>query len=248
MCSAADFQSEVPVVLTATILPNVTGAAAASPETRLAEYRQAVQFCQQYAPVFFLENSAYPLERHPEFAESPRLRVRRFAASKNPERGKGYQEFEMLDAWLAAEPQPPACWLKITGRYQLLNLAAMLAECRRVQNPPLLIDQIYHKQWARTYLFCVRTAFYQARLRGLYRQCDDRAGDNSFIERVLFRHQAAWPKGQVQLFQTQPWLRAVAGATGNAYPSGRFQWLAKQCLRSLNRLADRRYLRYAALN
>src|SRR5215469_10598384 len=103
MPSATHFQSEIPVVLTATIKPNVTGAAAMNPETRLAEYRQVMQFCKQFAPVYFLENSTYPLESQPDFANSDRLRVRRFTPSKNPERGKGFQEFEMLDAWLASE-------------------------------------------------------------------------------------------------------------------------------------------------
>lgn len=147
----------LPIVLTATIVPNVTGAASATPETRLAEYRQVLQFCQQFAPVIFLENSSYPLERHPEFAGSPRLRVHRFAPSASPERGKGYQEFEMLDAWLASEPQPPARWFKLTGRYHLLNLATMLAEARREKQHALLIDQLYRQQMARTYLFCTRS-------------------------------------------------------------------------------------------
>ncbi|HEX5398089.1 MAG TPA: hypothetical protein VFY06_03470, partial [Verrucomicrobiae bacterium] len=99
---------ELPIVLTATIIPNAPGAVAVDPQTRLAEYLRVAQFCRQFAPVFFLENSSYPLERHPEFAESPRFRVRRFPPSASPERGKGFQEFEMLDAWLASEPQPPA--------------------------------------------------------------------------------------------------------------------------------------------
>ncbi|HUC84936.1 MAG TPA: hypothetical protein VL970_07075, partial [Candidatus Acidoferrales bacterium] len=168
--------AEIPVVLTATVAPNVTGGAAVDPETRLAEYRSVMEFCQQFAPVFFLENSSYPLERHPEFAGSARLQVRRFAPSPHPERGKGFQEFEMLDAWLATEPEPPARWLKITGRYQLLNLAAVLADCRRDPERPLLIDRLYWQRWTRTYLFCVRSTFYQAHLRGCYRECDDRRG------------------------------------------------------------------------
>jgi hypothetical protein len=242
MSPASEFQAEIPVVLTATITPNVTGSASLNPETRLAEYRQVLQFCQQFAPVIFLENSGYPLERHPEFAESPRLRVRRFAPSASPERGKGYQEFEMLDAWLAAEPQPPARWLKITGRYHLLNLPAILAECRREKNYLLLIDQLRRQQMARTYLFCTSTEFYRAHLKSLYRQCDDRTGD--WIERVLFRELEKLPAGLMRVFKTQPHLRAQAGSTSKAFPTGKFQWFVKQCLRHANRLVDERRLRY----
>jgi hypothetical protein len=245
MISPAEFQTEIPIVLTATIQPNVTGAAAANPATRLAEYLAVVEFCQQFAPVFFLENSGYPLERHPQFAESSRLHVRRFAPSASPERGKGFQEFEMLDAWLASEPSPPARWLKITGRYQLLNLATMLGECRRSADASLLIDQLHRRRWARTYLFCAQTDFYRRHMQGLYRQCDDRAGENHFIERVLFRALEKIPAGDVRLFKTQPHLHAVAGTTGAAYPRGKFQWAVKQGLRRLNRLVHQRSLRYA---
>jgi hypothetical protein len=233
---------EFPVVLTGTIIPNVTGATAMNAEKRLAEYRQVLQFCLQFAPVIFLENSGYPLERHPEFTESPRLRVHRFPPSASPERGKGFQEFEMLDAWLATEPQPPARWLKITGRYRLINLPALLAECRGEQRFPLLIDQLKRQEMARTYLFCTRTDFYVTHLKNLYRQCDDRSGD--WIERVLFRELEKLPVGQVRFFKNQPRFQAQAGSSGKAFPTGKLQWFAKQGLRHINRLVDKRYLRY----
>lgn len=236
------FSDELPVVLTATIVPNIIGTVAINPEARLAEYLQVMQFCLQHAPVVFLENSSYPLEHHPEFTETPRLRVYRFPPSCNPERGKGYQEFEMLDSWMAAEPRPPARWLKITGRYQVLNLAAILAECRRGNSHPLLIDQIARSHQARTYLFCTDTVFYQEHLRGLFQQCDDRNGD--WIERVLFRELEKLPQSPNRLFKTQPRLRALAGSTGNPFPAGKFQWLVKQSLRRLNRLVDERRLWY----
>ncbi len=237
-----EFSAEIPVVLTAAVIPNVPGAAASDPRIRLEEYLRVAQFCQQFAQVIFLENSGYPLERHPEFAESSRLRLRRFPPSASPEQGKGFQEFEMLDAWLAAEPAPPARWLKISGRYQLLNLPAILAECRREKKAALLIDQVRRQQLARTYLFCTSTEFYQAHMKGLCRQCDDRTGD--WIERVLFRELEPLPAGQVRLFKTQPRFRAQAGSSGTAFPTGKFQWLVKQCLRRVNRLVDERRLRY----
>ena len=233
---------DLPVVLTGTIIPNVTGVASVDPATRLTEYCRVLQFCQQFAPVYFLENSGYPLDRHPEFAESPRLHVRRFAPSANPERGKGYQEFEMLDAWLATEPQPPPRWLKISGRYHVLNLAAILTECRREQNYPLLLDQLLKQQLARTHLFYTRTDFYRAHVRNLFRRCDDNTGD--WIEHVLFRELEKLPAGQVRMFKTQPHLRAQAGSTGMAFPTGNLQWVVKQCLRRVNRLVDERRLRY----
>lgn len=240
--SQPEYSDELPLVLTATIIPNVSGATVANPQTRLIEYRRMLQFCQQFAPVIFLENSNYPLEQHPEFNESARLRVHRFAPSSHSERGKGFQEFEMLDAWLAGESQPPQRWLKITGRYFLSNLGSFLTECRREKNFPLLIDQQYRHCQARTHLFSVTTEFYEAHIKNLYRQCDDRTGD--WIERVLFRELKGLPDDQMRLFRTQPRFDAHFGSTGRPFPAGKFQWLVKQSLRRLNTLVDKRFLRY----
>jgi hypothetical protein len=46
------------------------------------------------------------------------------------------------------------------------------------------------------------------------------------------------------MFPTQPRIRALAGTTGAAYPTGRLQWTVKQSLRRLNRLLNRRYIYY----
>jgi len=87
--------------------------------------------------------------------------------------------------------------------------------------------------------------FYRSHLQGLYLQCDDRAeGYSRYIERVLFRTLAPMSEGEVQLFKTQPRIYAAAGDSGAVFPRGQFQWLVKQCLRRLNRLVDKRRLRY----
>ena len=234
-------KAEIPIVLTATVIPNGV-AAAGDPQFRLAEYVRTLKFYRQFAPVIFLENSNYPLEQHPEFRESPGLQVKRFPPSTNPGRGKGYQEFEMLDAWLDAEPQPPKRWLKISGRYQICNIDRILTECQADRRHSLIIDQLKHVMFARTYLFCVDTDFYRQRLRGIYLRCDDKTGN--WIEHVVFREMENVPASVVRLLKTQPDLTATDGSSGKAFPSGRGQLLGKQILRSVNRLFDRKHLRY----
>lgn len=232
---------EIPIVLTATVIPNGVTAAASNPEKRLAEYLAALKFYLSFAPVFFLENSGYPLEAHPEFRQTDRLRVRRFMPSANPGRGKGYQEFEMLDAWISSEVSPPDQWLKISGRYQILNISTLLAECRRAADISLIIDQVRRTSMARTYFFCARTEFYASTMKGLYRQCDDRTGE--WIERVLYRKLRS--ADRVRSFSTQPRIVATAGGSGAAFPTGRGQWVCKQALRRLNQLVDKRQLWYS---
>ena len=231
----------VPIVLTATIIPNGVTAAASDPEKRLREYAAALKYYLSFAPVFFLENSSYPLAQHPEFQRTERLQVRRFQPSANPERGKGYQEFEMLDAWMSSETQPPAQWLKISGRYQILNISTILGECERATGIPLIIDQARRSGMARTYFFCARTDYYRAEIKGLYQQCDDRTGE--WIERVLFRKLK--PARDVRSFLTQPRIHATAGGSGAAFPTGRGQWFCKQILRRVNQIVDTRYLWYS---
>ena len=243
MTTPHEGQAEIPIVLTATVVPAVTGAALADPAARLAEYAKAVQFYVRHAPVIFLENSSYPLERHAEFRETARLQVKRFPPSASPERGKGHQEFEMLDAWLAAETRPPARWLKITGRYQILNIQSLLSECRQGPDSGLIIDQVPRVGLARTYLFGATTSFYRERLAGIYRECDDRSG--AWIERILFRKLRDTHAGKVRSFKTQPRLFAVAGTAGSPYPRGWAQWRLKQTLRRINRLFDQTYLWYS---
>ena len=233
---------ELPVVLTGTIIPNMPGAAPMNPEIRLAEYQQVLRFCQHFAPVIFLENSGYPLKQHAAFAETSRLQIRQFPPSTKPERGKGYQEFEMLDAWLAAEPQPPPRWLKITGRYQLRNLHSILNECRRERKYGLLIDQLAKQRFARTHLFFATTQFYREQIKGLYRQCDDARGE--FIEHVMFQQLKKSPRKQLRIFKTQPDFLAMLGSTGKMLPTGSFQWLTKQGLRRMNYLINQRHLLY----
>jgi len=242
---ATPFESEreIPIVLTATVVPNGVVAASMAPQVRLAEYAQAVKFYVNHAPVIFLENSPYPLEQHAEFNATPRLQVRRFAPSAKPERGKGYQEFEMIDAWLAAESHPPERWVKITGRYQIRNIAVVLRECRADGRSGLIIDQVPRKGLARTYLFCASTAFYQEHLAGRYEECDDRQGE--WIEHILFRKLKDLPAEEVHAFRTQPLLIATAGTAGLPFPSGQGQWRIKQSLRRINRLFDRKYLWYS---
>jgi hypothetical protein len=233
---------EPPIVLTATIIPNIANPSPVNIAERLAEYRRVLQFCLPFAPVIFLENSQYPLEQHPEFTPTSRLQIHRFKPSNNPERGKGYQEFEMLDAWLVSTPQPPNRWLKITGRYQVLNLTNILFECRLRYNYPLLIDRLIHLHQARTYLFCVNTTFYMDYILGIFKQCDDRKGN--YIEHILYHTLKKNAANSTCTFKTQPRLCARAGSTGKLFPTGKFQWMIKQGLRNLNNRIDNRYLWY----
>jgi hypothetical protein len=105
------------IVLTGTIIPNTTlHTQYVDPEARRQDYLNAIHFYRNFAPVYFLENSSYDLKGDRAFQAIPKVTVHQFNAS-SPARGKGFQEFEMLDQWIAIEPNLPKRWVKITGRY-----------------------------------------------------------------------------------------------------------------------------------
>ena len=86
--------SKIPIVLTATIMPNEVKDAVYDPEIRKAEYFRALEYYSNFTEqIYFLENSSYLLEGN-ALKTLPKVRLRRFAVSSNPSRGKGFQEFE----------------------------------------------------------------------------------------------------------------------------------------------------------
>ena len=231
------------IVLTGTIIPHGVDTPIADPSIRRAEYLRSIRFYRQWAPVYFLENSAYSLAEDPDFAEAEDFHVRKFPLSANPERGKGYQEFEMVDAWLAQEAHPPERWVKVTGRYLVRNIAAILEECARDGDTGIVIDQIASHAAARTFLFAVQTEYYRAHLQGLYRWCDDRS-PRQIVEHVFFEGLQADPKKSFRLFVNEPDVVAVAGSSGRDMENSPVRRLVKQTLRAANRLSDQRRIWY----
>jgi hypothetical protein len=233
---------DLAIVLTGTIVPNAPFTAHNDPKIRRQEYLTAINFYRQFAPVYFLENSAYALESDGEFNQFPNVMIRHQPASTSPERGKGYQEFEMLDGWLCSEPHPPRRWMKITGRYLYPNIPMLLSDCRGEQSFRIVIDQCLRSRKARGYLFCVETEFYQKYLAGAYRDCDDASGE--WIEYVLYRCLSKAPASQVRLFAEEPQLSAISGSTGGNLETPLMKFAMKKMLRRINYLFDKRRLWY----
>lgn len=233
---------DLAIVLTGTIIPNAPFTAHNDPAIRRREYLTAINFYRQFAPVYFLENSTYPLEEDQEFNQFPNVMLRQRPVSKAPERGKGYQEFEMIDGWLLNEPQPPHRWMKITGRYLYPNIEMLLSECPSEQSVGIIIDQCPRSRKARGYLFCVETEFYKKYLAGAYHGCDDASG--RWIEYVIYERLNQVPAPQVRLFAVEPRLSAISGSTGGNLETPLMKFVVKRILRQINYFFDKRRLWY----
>lgn len=222
------------IVLTATLVPNAIHTVHLDAAQRRAEYLAAIEFYCRYGEVYFLENSAHDLESDAAFHRHGNVHIRKFPPSAEYDKGKGYQEFEMLDHWLATEPCPPSRWIKITGRHLASNFEQVYSECRNESQYELIIEQKRPPyRVALTDLFYVTSEYYRRRFMGIYRECDDAA--LVFIEHVVRNHIAASDK--FRLFREMPLLTGVSGTTGAVFGvtlKSRFRRLTGKWLYRLN--------------
>ena len=230
----------VPLVLTATIVPNGDLGAHADWRVRRREYLSTLDFYRRVGQVYFLENSRYDVLNDPEFVQRDDVVIRKFPSSPHASFGKGFLEFELLDEWFQHEKERPSRWIKITGRYRYANIRGVLEECQKLDAAPMIVDQYRRTQRARTGIFCVDSYLYDATLRGMYRECNDATGE--WAERVMYRRLARLPRTQVSLFGVEPGLHGISGATGQEIWAGQSRQRLKTIARSLNRVFDRRYL------
>lgn len=247
------------LVMTAAINPN--GMAGLSKESVCDRERQYMETLAFYASeasiqrILFVENSAWPLERlktsvpHPEKVSWLSLDENNFPR----EWGKGYGEFLLMDRAVDALASNPATAgrliVKVTGRFPILNIAAMLREFAARRPLALALDVIDHPiyDWlrlgwdghhARTILYAVTPDFYKRHLYGRYKEIPSRfcgAEDLMFDVWRKVRHEAGvWPR-----FRVEPRLSGFAGSGQlcviTAYNYDGWMAKAKRALRQLMR-------------
>jgi hypothetical protein len=177
---------QVAIVLTGTIIPNtINQLQHLDPTVRRSEYLKAINFYNKFANVYFLENSSYPLLKDDEFNNLPNTVIRKFPLSEKSDKGRGFQEFEMIDDWITNECDIPTKWLKITGRYIYKNIQRILDECCSNSSADILINQYRFSGYAESAIFCVSSDFYHKNILKLYYECDDQTG--WFIEKALHK-------------------------------------------------------------
>ena len=233
--------ADIGIVLTGTIIPNTTFVTHGNSETRKREYIAAIKFYSQFAPVYFLENSAYDLFSDEEFLKLENCFLRKFPLSKHYHRGKGYQEFEMIAQWLATEAVAPKRFIKITGRYQITNFKDIFAECLGQKDGALLIDRQKWTSFAVTRMFYADTAYYKANLSDVYKGCNDESGD--WVERVLYKRLVE-RKLDSSFFWHEPMVVGITGTSGFHFTPSRSKWFVKSILRRINYFLNKKCILY----
>ncbi len=177
-------------------------------------YLKAIEYYRQYADVYFLENSSYDLSGDREFHKHSNVHIRKYPPSTFFAKGKGYQEFEMLDNWLTTEKHPPLRWIKITGRHLVMDFEKTFAECLTEREFELIIEQEASPcPELLTNIFYVTSAYYRRRFLGIYLLADDAV--NVFIEHVVQQH--IQPTDKFRLFRNLPITTGISGSTGELF-------------------------------
>ncbi len=202
------------IVLTATIIPNAIRTEYTDTSSRRAEYLKAIEFYKKYGRIYFLENSTYDLMSDKDFFKYENVHIRKFPPSKYYIKGKGYQEFEMLDSWLTREIPAPSRWIKISGRYLVSDFDKIFAECLNENNYSLIIEQKKPpSRIAYTDIFYITSEFYRSRFLGAYKDSDDVI--NVYIEHVI-RERLRNPD-EYRLFREMPLITGISGSTRGTF-------------------------------
>ena len=199
----------LPVIVTGTIIPHASFVAISDPLVRRNQYVEALSVLSHHSIVWFLENSDYDIDSDPTF-RLPNLTVVRYP-EYDPSwhaLGKGYQEFRMLDSFLA-RAEAPRRFIKLSGRRILLQMDAFQA---RYQTPGLQwMDRWQNDGFADTTFFCCDLDFYRQYLSGRYAEAND--ADGRVIEHVIY--DALRSAHGVQFHPFTPRFQGYHGTSGN---------------------------------
>ena len=227
------------LMITGTVVLNVVLSSYEDPAIRRQQYLRALSFYSETLddPIYFLENSSYDFSRDDDFQRlfhERGIELVKFPVSHELERGKGFQEFEMIDKAVKSLSRQYYSFIKVSGRYQYSNIKKLTDfRCKG-----LIIDMSRRLKVAIASIFYTTFAFYQENLVDLYLEVDDSRGQ--WIERRLYKRlKSADFRQQVQLFPTSPVLRIPYSSRESEINTIRGKF--KYCVRNIERVVLREF-------
>ena len=260
---------KIALLLTSTVCPQVATGKFSESE-RMEMYHSTLQYYADTIgcdyPVVLVENSDADLTVwKEEFKESLRLEILQFVplelqnSQSNREdygfdnrKGKGYNEYLMIKLALERSESLKECthFLKINGRYPMLNIREMLGEMqKRGKQKAMMCDikefRLYEKlrgtsygsRWGDSRFFLVAVDFYKQHLMNCYKEMDDRTY-GKFAEDYLYNLSCKYRKDNRFIFRYRHQVQ-FGGQSGDAifdehYAS--FRNVAKNKLRRILRV------------
>lgn len=230
------------ICLTATIKPNTIMVDRSDVQLRLDDYKKCIDFYlkETRCPIIFAENSDFDLADDLDFhrfLENPRFSVQRFKAHPDTTKGKGFQEFFMLDQVVENLPET-AMLVKVTGRYTVRNISKLLSGI----DAPLTIDLHRKMQVAITGFFAVSVLVYRKYLTGTFTEANDSEG--RFIEHVVYDKIVHSDLiRSCALLPENAHYEGVSGSHGASMARNKYKMMARSLERSVNRsLGIRKFL------
>jgi len=240
------------IVMTATITPRegMPDSVRNDPKIRLDDYRRALEFYLSLPNslvdrILFLENSSSDLSVLRRVVESlehdKKVEFNSFTGDYQPEFGKGYGEFQMLDYGLSEcrfLSKADVVW-KVTGRHRVLNLSRLIETAPQdytvycdlrsipfiggdfnLQAVPFIgkrLGEKYRNQFMDLRVFSCTVDGYDRLLRNQYLQMWNQMPEK-FLFDVMFKAKRQ-EKRIVPRFRIQPQIAGYAGWDNADYQS-----------------------------
>jgi hypothetical protein len=223
------------LIITATIDPNSVLVTHNDVKQRRDEYLKALNYYLAHydGTVFFIENSSYKIDEDLMFQEilkHTRLRVIKYPLSQEFAKGKGYQEFEMIDQTVKMIASDYDEFIKLTGRYLVTNFDQLKKQkCKGV-----VMDRHLKTKVAITSFYKCNINFYLKYLSNGFKEADDSNG--VFIEHIIYQKLNKISNKQVSIFNSNPIFKGVSGSYGGSLNRHPLKMKARNVERKLMRI------------
>lgn len=203
------------LIITATITPNSNFVVQSDALARRNEYLEVLKYYSSNfsGDIYFVENSAFDFEKDEGFqtlTKQENVFILNFPKSNAFKKGKGYQEFEVLDKVLSQLENKYEEFIKVSGRYLTTNFKELITQ----ENSGIVIDRHQKKKVAITSFFRCKMDFYQKEIRGCFKNVNDDKG--IFIEHVIYDELKNVSKVKIDLFVKTPIYKGVSGSYGGS--------------------------------
>jgi hypothetical protein len=201
------------LIITATIKPNSVMVSQNDVELRREEYLTTLKYYIKHynLPIYFIENSSFNFSNDTAFQlifDSQAVELIKYPPSNEFKKGKGYQEFEMLDQTVVKLSELYDEFIKVSGRYVVTNFD----DLKNQTNKGLVIDRHQKKKVAITSFFKCTMKEYCNYITGSYKGVNDSEG--VFIEHIVYDRLSKINNNNIDLFIKNPVYKGVSGSYG----------------------------------
>ena len=224
----------IPILLTATIIPNSVYTEYLDINKRKKDYINSINYYKKFSTVYFIENSGYSISDDIDFPRDINIiYITIFNNNSGDwERGKGYQEFRMIDEFVNTFLKENT-FIKITGRYIFNNfdiLYKQIIKSKKINLNIVLIDLYEKLGKCNSQIFYISKKNYLKYINGCYLDMNDSEG--IWAEHVIYNR----IKGMDSYyrFDRLPITKVISGSSAKKYRINLLRIILSNLIRSLS--------------